>query len=244
MDWPKQRSGKGPIPRHRKVYEVLRRNICEGKYPEGSLLPSENELCITHEVTRPTVRQALARLAAEGFIHKHQGKGSYVKSIPKGIGILSIQGTTHGVGLRELKSTVLNRPSAGRWPDLFPVELTDKELQAGCIKLERRRIVDGQPVLYEITYLPNIGLPRFTAHRFENRSLFDVLRKWYDIEITGGRQKIRAIAAFPPIDHYLELSQGDAVLHLERIMETNRLDYRFFSSIYCSTTNYYLEGEF
>ncbi|HLF35446.1 MAG TPA: GntR family transcriptional regulator, partial [Cyclobacteriaceae bacterium] len=82
------------VSQYRKLYEMLRRHISDGLYPEGSLLPSENELCRIHEVTRPTVRQALSKLVNEGYIQKHQGKGSIVKTLPKGIGILSIEGTT------------------------------------------------------------------------------------------------------------------------------------------------------
>jgi DNA-binding GntR family transcriptional regulator len=232
------------IPQHRRLYELLRRHICENLYPEGSLLPSEHELCAVHEVTRPTVRQALARLASEGFIQKHQGKGSIVKPVPKGIGILSILGTTSGVGRHELKSTALARPEAAAWPADFPFELSPAEREAGCLMLERRRVVDGLPVLYEITFLPNINLPRFARHSFENRSLFDVLRKYYNLEVTGGRQKIRAIGARQPIDYHLGICEGAPVLHLQRKLETNRPGYCFYSSIYCTTEKFYLEGNF
>ena len=82
------------IPQHRKVYEILRSHIAEGVFHEGDLLPSENELCTVHGVTRPTIRKALDRLANEGYIVRHQGKGSIVKGVPKGVGILSLTGTT------------------------------------------------------------------------------------------------------------------------------------------------------
>lgn len=177
------------IPQHRKLYEILRKHIIESVYPEGSLLPSENELCATHEVTRPTVRQALSRLAAEGFILKHQGKGSIVRSLPKGIGILSLQGTTTGVGKHNLETRLLRKPFASKWPVDFPFELSELELESGCLVLERSRIVDGAPVLYELSYIPNINIPRFTQRSFENKSLFDVMRTYYDIEVIGGHQK-------------------------------------------------------
>ena len=49
-------------------------------------------------MTRPTVRQALSTLANDGYIRKHQGKGSIVHHLPKEIGILSVSGTTSAVG--------------------------------------------------------------------------------------------------------------------------------------------------
>lgn len=232
------------IPQHRKLYEVLRKHILQGIYPEGSLLPSENELCAVHKVTRPTVRQALSRLVSDGFIKKHQGKGSIVCSLPKGIGILSIQGTTTGVGPHNLETRLIAKPMAMPWPLDFEFELNQEELESGCIRLARQRIVDGQPILYEISYLPNLNLPRFTQKSFENKSLFEVLRTSYQVEVLGGNQKIRAIEASKEISHYLEVKEGDPILCLQRVLETNRYDFRFFSIIFCNTTDFFLEGTF
>ena len=232
------------IPQHRKLYELLRKHIVEGVYPEGSLLPSENELCGTHDVTRPTVRQALSRLAGEGYIHKRQGKGSIVRSLPKGIGILSLQGTTSGVGKHNLQTKQIGKPYTGKWPEDFPFDLNELELESGCIVLERTRIVDGFPVLYDISYIPNINIPRFTQKSFENKSLFDVMRSNYDIEVIGGNQKIMAIHANKEIGNYLDINEGDPVLQLERKLETKRSGYSFYSVIFCNTNNFYLEGSF
>jgi DNA-binding GntR family transcriptional regulator len=232
------------IPQHRKLYEILRKHILQGMYPEGSLLPSENELCSLHAVTRPTVRQALSRLVSEGFIKKHQGKGSIVQSLPRGIGILSIQGTTTGIGRHNLETIPAGKPEVIPWPEDFPFELTPEEKESGCIRLERTRIVDGSPVLYEISYLPNINLPRFVQKSFVNRSLFEVLRSAYRIEVKGGYQRLRAQTAPAFISNHLSLSDGDAVLCLQRVIETNRVDFRFFSIIFCDTSDFFLEGSF
>jgi GntR family transcriptional regulator/GntR family frlABCD operon transcriptional regulator len=232
------------LPQHRKLYEYLRRHILSGIYKEGDLLPSENELCSLHQVTRPTVRQALAQLVSDGYINKHQGKGSIVKALPKGIGILSIQGTTGGVGSHNLETRLISRPMLTRWPVSFFFDLAPEESEVGCVKLERQRIVDGNPILYEISYLPNINIPRFIQKSFENRSLFEVLRSSYQIKVTGGNQRIRAIKASSTISAYLNVEEGDAILCLNRILETNRTDFRFFSEIYCNTSEFYLEGTF
>ena len=61
-----------PIPQYRKLYETLRKHIVGGVYKEGDLLPSENELCQLHGMTRPTVRQSLGALANDGYIRKEE----------------------------------------------------------------------------------------------------------------------------------------------------------------------------
>ena len=94
------------IPQYRKLYEMLRRHILEGVYLEGTLLPSENELCVLHGLTRPTVRQALDSLVRDGLIVKRQGKGSIVRKPPLSIGILSIEGTASAIGDKYLKTVI------------------------------------------------------------------------------------------------------------------------------------------
>jgi GntR family transcriptional regulator/GntR family frlABCD operon transcriptional regulator len=101
------------IPQHRRLYEILRRHILDGVYKEGNLLPSENELCQIYGMTRPTVRQSLSSLASDGYIIKHQGKGSIVHSLQKEIGILSVSGTTSAVGNRNLKTKIVVKPTTG-----------------------------------------------------------------------------------------------------------------------------------
>jgi len=237
-------ANKKNIPRYRLLYEILRKQIVDGLYKEGDLLPSENELCAVHYLTRPTVRQALSALVNEGFIRKHQGKGSIVHKLPKGIGILSIAGTTSALGVQNLRSEILIKPYVKPWDDDFFFRLSDIEKQSGCIYMERLRYFNDTPIFYDINYIPNINLPRLTSRSFENKSLFDILRLVYQIEIKGGEQKLRAVKACRKVAKYLNIMENDPILHLERKFETNRQEFFIYSSIKCNTTNQAVYGIF
>jgi GntR family transcriptional regulator/GntR family frlABCD operon transcriptional regulator len=232
------------IPQHRKLYEMLRKHISDGVYREGDLLPSENELCLLYGMTRPTVRQSLSSLANDGYIRKHQGKGSIVHHLPREIGILSVSGTTSAVGDRNLKTRIIVKPVLIKWPDKFMFPLTELEKESGCIYMERVRFLDDVPIFYDISFIANINLPRITARQFENRSLFQILRDNYRIEIKGGDQRIKAIPASLKIARFLHLKKEQAVLHLERRMETNNPDLFLYSSIFCNTEKYSIFGRF
>lgn len=232
------------IPRYRRLYETLRKHITEGVYSEGDLLPSENELCRLYGMTRPTVRQSLAALAADSYIRKHQGKGSIVHRLPKEIGILSVSGTTSAVGDRNLKTRIIIKPVLRQWEDPFMFTLSDLEKESGCIYMERLRLLDGKPIFYDISYLPNTKLPRITSRQFEDRSLFQILRDHYQVEIKGGEQRIKAIPASGKISRYLKIKNGEPVLHLERKMATNVNGLYIYSSIYCNTEKYSIFGTF
>jgi GntR family transcriptional regulator/GntR family frlABCD operon transcriptional regulator len=232
------------IPQYRKLFEILRKHILDGVYKEGDLLPSENELCQLYGMTRPTVRQSLSTLANDGYIRKHQGKGSIVHNLPREIGILSVSGTTSAVGDRKLVTRIIVRPVLIKWPADFMFTLTELEKESGCIYMERVRLLDDIPIFYDITYIANINLARITARQFENRSLFQILRDHYHIEIKGGDQRIKAIPATGKIRRFLKLKKDQPVLHLERKLETNNPGLFLYSSIFCNTEKYSIFGRF
>ena len=229
---------------YKKLYEILRKHIISGAYEEGSLLPSENELCTVHGVTRPTVRQALDKLVRDGFIVKKQGKGSFVKNQPRDIGILSISGTSSAVGAKFLETKILSKPQILPWTESFPFELSGLEKESGRIYLERLRLVNDKPVFYDVNNLPNINLPRFTSRVFENKSLFEILRVFYQIEIKGGEQKLKAIKANEQIGGLLNVIPGDPVLYVERKLITNREGFYIYSTIYSNSDKHFISGVF
>lgn len=232
------------VPRHKKLYEILRKHITEGVYNEGDLLPSENELCKIYSLTRPTVRQSLASLANDGYIIKHQGKGSIVHNLPREIGILSVSGTTSALGDRNLKTHIVIKPKLIPWPADFIFPLSELEIESGCIYMERIRLLEDIPIFYDISYIANINLPRITSRQFEDRSLFQILRENYHVEIKGGEQRIKAIRASAKISRYLSMKKDQPVLHLERKMETSSAGLFLYSSIYCNTEKYSIFGRF
>jgi len=232
------------IPQHKKIYELLRKHILEGVYQEGDILPSENELCRLHQITRPTVRHAMMELAHDGLIRKHQGKGSIVHRMAKDVGILSIYGTTSALGNKNLKTNIIKGPSIQQWPKPFMYELSETERESGCLYLERIRRVNEIPLFYDITYLMNVNLPRFCSRSFEDKSLFDIMRKHYSIEVLGGQQRLQAIPASGKIADFLQIRKGKPILHLERKIETSRINFYIYSELFCNTENFALFGSF
>lgn len=118
-----------------------------------------------------------------------------MKGVPKGIGILSLTGTTSAVGREDFLTHIILRPEVRSWTEAFSFPVTPYEQEVGCIYFERLRLLNGEPVFLDITMLPNINLPRFTSYNLENTSLFDFLRTKYQIVVTGGTQQLYAIRA-------------------------------------------------
>jgi DNA-binding GntR family transcriptional regulator len=66
-------------PRYQIVAESLLAAIQRGRYPVGSALPTEQELCAQYNVSRHTVREAVRLIEQMGLISRHQGIGTKVK---------------------------------------------------------------------------------------------------------------------------------------------------------------------
>lgn len=71
---------EGRMVAHELIAEQLRESITSGALPVGATLPSEAELCAEYGTSRGPVRQALARLAAEGLVVTSQGRAARVAS--------------------------------------------------------------------------------------------------------------------------------------------------------------------
>lgn len=66
-----------------QIYEKIFRAITLEGTTEGRKLPSESELCAHYGVSRPVLREALARLKADGIIVSRQGSGNFVQRRPE-----------------------------------------------------------------------------------------------------------------------------------------------------------------
>jgi DNA-binding GntR family transcriptional regulator len=72
------RAKKSALPRYQEIVNLLLSEIGAGRYPVGSLLPSEMQLCERFKVSRFTVRAALAALTDKGLVTRRPGAGSVV----------------------------------------------------------------------------------------------------------------------------------------------------------------------
>src|SRR5689334_7049885 len=78
--WPIKALAGRPARLSVVVVNVLVDGIVSGRYPSGSLLPPEPELCQSLDVSRSVVREAMKALEEKGLVHARQGHGTAVTS--------------------------------------------------------------------------------------------------------------------------------------------------------------------
>lgn len=67
-------------PQYALIAQRLIEDITSGRYPVGSLLPPELELCTQFGVSRHTAREAIRRLQERGLVTRQRGIGTTVKA--------------------------------------------------------------------------------------------------------------------------------------------------------------------
>lgn len=65
-----------------RVYREILGSIIDGEFNEGDKLPTELALTERFTASRPTIREALSRLRADGITSTRQGSGTFVKRRP------------------------------------------------------------------------------------------------------------------------------------------------------------------
>src|SRR3954470_4470548 len=77
-----------PLQRYEQIAERLAADIRAGVYAPGERLPAERELARVLEVSRASVREALASLQLESFVETRKGAGTFVSARPPASGAL------------------------------------------------------------------------------------------------------------------------------------------------------------
>lgn len=78
----RERSVTRPPVKRRQLITELRQQIVEGRYRPTHTLPTQEELARTFRVSKPTVQQAIRRLAQDGFVVTRGRNGTSVAAHP------------------------------------------------------------------------------------------------------------------------------------------------------------------
>ena len=214
-----------------------------GKYPVGSYLPSENEICGQFDTTRTTVRKALDELLKEGFIEKEHGKGSKVVERGKSLGLLTVKGFSGSIDY-EVQTVVVTPPKITKWDSVIAFPLTHEEKKSKCVYFQRVRKINNLPVVLENNWYSLDALEIIKADEFVEGSFFKTLRQKYLIEIMGADQELRSIPASKEVAKKLGVKIGAPILHISVRFRTSKPGLNLYGDLYCNTTEYPIRNSY
>lgn len=146
--------------------------------PGDRLLP-EVEMAKYYQVSVITARKAMDELAAQGFIEKKQGKGTFVTSPKYGRDYTHIQGFSESCLARGLKpgARLLQKEIVA--PKSSILESLGLDENSQTVKIVRLRYVNDEPMVIETSYFPLDYA--FLLQENLDGSLFQVLREKKDL---------------------------------------------------------------
>lgn len=153
------------VPLYRQIKDRINRDIEDGAWEPGDSVPSGPELSKRYDVSVTTVRRAMEELMNEGVLVAVQGKGTFVARPKVSIKIPHFRGLTKDMILRghvpETKLVGEGIVPAGS----IVAKALRVDVGYRVSYCERLRLADGEPILFEISYLvpkrfPGLELPK------------------------------------------------------------------------------------
>lgn len=211
---------KQGIPRHEQISNWLRNKIDSGEFKVNQKLPSENEFSEKFDVSRVTVRRALQTLENEQLIYRCQGLGSFVndhRSHQSFVRLTDFVEDMKRAGMKASSQVVSMKTTSVPEPITSILKI---EPGKTVIRLDRLRLGDGQPIAFDITWLPMFYGQLIEGYDLTEHTIYDILEKDFDIPVEKGCYHIEAENADDYLAEHLQVNHGDALLLIDRLSLT------------------------
>ncbi|WP_046114313.1 GntR family transcriptional regulator [Aquincola tertiaricarbonis] len=202
---------------HRQIYMVLLNEIRNGAYAETGALPKEEALCQRFDVSRITVRRALADLAEQGWVERRHGLGTFLRAgvgAPAPVPSLGLLEELRHVAA-ETQVEVLEVGS--RVPPLMVARALGLVPAEKAVHAARVRRVGQIPTMLTEAWIPSAHAKGVTASALKKQALYEVLQAQ---GVRFGRvvQEFTAVPADPTRARLLQLGVGMPLLKMVRLM--------------------------
>ncbi|MDQ2928993.1 MAG: GntR family transcriptional regulator [Pseudomonadota bacterium] len=199
-------------PLYRQLAAYVQRQIDSGALAPGAPLASETALMAQFDVSRVTVRQAMALLQQHGKVVARRGKGRFVAGRVVQHDLDSLQGFYDALRQQgiEPQTTLLEfSADAGALDDLAP---------PGCdlpVRLQRLYAVDALPFALVVGYLPREAAALGEA-RAARLTVYQILQEYLGLRIARAEVTIRSQRPPRVVARHLGLRAADETLVMER----------------------------
>lgn len=197
---------------HQQLIEKLRKLLRGRQFDPGEKFLTEREIAERFKTSRPTANKALSSLVSAGLLEIRQGAGTFVRE------------SVLDYDLQRLVSFTDKARAAGRKPGTRVITLrkvTEPEIAATLHLeadeplwlLERVRLADNQPLIFERRHVVAAFCPRITKTEAAG-SLYAFWTKKCGLSIAGATETIRAVNTNKVQAAHLCVCEGAACLQV------------------------------
>lgn len=200
-----------------RKHEWVRRSLRDelSAAPAHSPLPTERELAERFEVSRATIRAAIAGLRDAGLIYQVQGAGTFTAEAAI-VKTLALSSFSEDMAERHLRpsSQLLDGDTHGADADTA----AKLRLSPGdtVLRLRRLRLADEAPMCLETVRLSAARFPALFEHDL-TASLYQLLDETYRTRLVRADQTVRATVVEPEQAELLRVAPFSPALLVERV---------------------------
>jgi GntR family transcriptional regulator len=200
---------------YRAVVDALRREVESGRFAEAQLLPAERVLCELLDVSRTTLRKAIADLVDEGVLFHRHGAGTFIHRARPRVEQPSSRLTsfTEDMRLRGLEASSRELERGVFLPTPEEAMMLGAGPNERVFRLGRLRLADGLPMAIEHATVPLRYLAEFES---VGASLYEALSA-RGFKPTRGLQRLRAILVSDADAELLGVARDSPALHIQRV---------------------------
>ncbi len=202
---------------YQRVAALLASELRRGLLRDGDALPPEAELAETFGVGRRTLRRALTMLERDGLIAKRQGRRSIFRSrrieaggaVPPGF-----PAAARMAGLRQTTRllSVMRRPA--RLSESLALAIP---LSGEVAEIRRLRLVDGRPVIRQLSILPEDIARRLPLEGGGSQSLYALITQFLATQVVVREERVSLARLGPEEAHDLDQAPGEPALLVRRL---------------------------
>ncbi len=205
-----------------QMYSIIKEKIEKQEWPNGTQIPTEDELCKTYDVSKATVRNAVSELVRSGYLRKQQGKGTFVTHALQDLGVTMKTKLTEdmfGEGVKAKKEVLakgLKEPSEELSSILGVNENGSSARDLYYILC--KRVVNGETAYLEESYVPTSVFPGIEDEEVCRKPFYDLIQEKGAKKIFKVVQTIEVSEARGEAATLLRVPEGSPALLLHRLL--------------------------
>lgn len=210
----------GSVPLYYQLASVLREKILSGQFHAGDRLPTEAKLSAEFDVSRITVRQALAHLERDGFIRREAGRGTFVAERGAFASSMKLEGSLDDLISMGLSTQIRVLTLGMVKASAAEAEFLRVSLGDPLLRCTRVRLNGGTPFSYIVNHVPGDVGKRIPEDAWKSGSIMRVLEEELGIRIADADQTMSAALADPHLAKVLKTNIGAPLLSVDRVVRS------------------------
>lgn len=228
------------LPLYEQLKNIIAKQIENGELKPEQQIPSERELCEKYQVSRITVRQAIALAENEGLVVRTHGRGTFVSANPKiEQGLSKISNFQETLSTQGLTGKTIIHRAAVISNNFMLSRLLENDLRDQIVNLQLVGFGNEEPfVFYDTFFSHELGEKMIEAAKkaIEKKTTFSTLDLYKEFQVgitpTHTEQTFEATTADEFLAEVLQVEKGEPIFRVSSIVYADKQTIEYKEAYY------------